>query len=375
MNIVRKVMKLLRQLLFFAVASACIAAVIVYANQLDFAYQQETIASKPLPSSAAVSSTTPETGWTRESYLDPKLPHFGVSFKQNVSEVDEYQDLALHNVDTALIFKTWAKNKTFQNLDIINLHKRGIFPILSWEPWDSTQSPTSQPVYSLRSIIRGDHDDYLVAWAQAISDLDFMIGIRFAHEMNGHWYPWSESRNSNSAGEYVEAWKHIHNVFQDHNATNVLWIWSPNVNRYLQSVDIAGLYPGDDYVDLIGLSGYSVSDNDDFERVYRSTFSEIRTITEKKVLITELGVGGNSDTRPERIKSVLTGLGAEDGVIGYIWFQKSKRENWQIDYTAQTLAAYQESAGLFYKNWATSKGRSDSLLTDLELLGLTGFAK
>jgi hypothetical protein len=39
-------------------------------------------------------------------------------------------------------------------------------------------------------------------------------------------------------------------------ANNVIWIWSPNVIGNLKDVDLAGLYPGSDYIDWLGLGGY-----------------------------------------------------------------------------------------------------------------------
>ena len=31
--------------------------------------------------------------------------------------------------------------------------------------------------------------------------------------MNGNWFPWSEGVNGNQPGEYVTAWRHVHDIF------------------------------------------------------------------------------------------------------------------------------------------------------------------
>ena len=48
--------------------------------------------------------------------------------------------------------------------------------------------------------------------------------------MNGSWFPWSEGVNGNRAGEYVAAWRHVHDIFTAVGATNVTWVWCPNVD-------------------------------------------------------------------------------------------------------------------------------------------------
>jgi beta-mannanase len=47
----------------------------------------------------------------------------------------------------------------------------------------------------------------------------------------------------------------VHDLFAAAGARNVTWMWSPNVT-YPGAAPLAGLYPGDDYVDWVGLSGY-----------------------------------------------------------------------------------------------------------------------
>ena len=58
--------------------------------------------------------------------------------------------------------------------------------------------------------------------------------------MNGNWFPWSEGVNGNQAGEYVTAWRHVHDIFTAVGATNVTWVWCPNVD-YSNSTSPASL--------------------------------------------------------------------------------------------------------------------------------------
>ena len=36
--------------------------------------------------------------------------------------------------------------------------------------------------------------------------------------MNGWWWPWSEQLNGNNPGEFVAAWRHVHDIFVQQHA-------------------------------------------------------------------------------------------------------------------------------------------------------------
>ena len=39
--------------------------------------------------------------------------------------------------------------------------------------------------------------------------------LRFDWEMNGFWFPWNEGVNGNKPGEFVAAWRHVHDIFTE----------------------------------------------------------------------------------------------------------------------------------------------------------------
>src|SRR5256885_1655242 len=61
----------------------------------------------------------------------------------------------------------------------------------------------NQPDFSLQATIDGRWDDQYKKIAKAILDYRDVVLIRFAHEMNGNWYPWGIA-NGNKAGQYAE---------------------------------------------------------------------------------------------------------------------------------------------------------------------------
>lgn len=81
--------------------------------------------------------------------------------------------------------------------------------------------------------------------------------IRLAHEFNGNWAS-VYGNGYETAAQFIAGWRHIVTRFRSQGATNVLWMWAPNVWGSPGSpvVDPTDWYPGDEYVDYVGLDGY-----------------------------------------------------------------------------------------------------------------------
>jgi hypothetical protein len=102
-----------------------------------------------------------------------------------------------------------------------------------------------QPLGGLDGVADGT---YLREWARAAKAYGIPIFLRFAGEMNGDWTPWS-----GDAAKYIEKFRIVADVMRGE-APNVAMVWSPgDVPRY----NMAGFYPGDDYVDWVGVSLYT----------------------------------------------------------------------------------------------------------------------
>ncbi|MGR6318319.1 glycosyl hydrolase [Micromonospora soli] len=249
-----------------------------------------------------------------------------------------------------MMFSSWWASDRFDRTLFDRISSRGMLPMLAWEPWDNKldeaarkkklpvreidQIRSNQPNYRLSRIAGGDFDPYLRSWAEGIRSLGYPVAIRLAHEMNGDWYPWSEASNANRPGEYVNAWRHVHDLFRAAGATNVTWVWSPNVRWDDSTPKLSGFYPGDDYVDWVGLSGYyGIGANTDyrsFEAIFGPTIAEIRAFSRKPMVITETGASDATGRKAEWIKEAFRALPRYPEIIGLIWFEVDKELDWRI---------------------------------------------
>ncbi|WP_216855202.1 stalk domain-containing protein [Paenibacillus alba] len=104
---------------------------------------------------------------------------------------------------------------------------------IAWEP-DDGLDPVSDGAYIRK-------------WAQDAKAAGIPIFLRFAGEMNGAWVKWH-----GDPAQYIAKFRMLHDVFAEE-ASNVAMVWSPGD---VPANDIDPYYPGDAYVDWVGVSLY-----------------------------------------------------------------------------------------------------------------------
>jgi beta-mannanase len=284
---------------------------------------------------------------TKAQLLAVTAPRFGISSPHlpwSGSGFDQLADTAGKRPTMIEYFVNWTE--TYDPAPVQLAYAKGAVPVLSWEPWAGIRYGESQRAYALAKIYGGSYDSYITTFATKVRDAKWPVAIRLAHEMNGDWYPWSEQRSGNQEGEYIKAWRHVHDLFQKVQATNVIWVWSPNIVQPVADVDIESLYPGQSYVDWIGIVGYSVNETK-AATVFDQTIKKIRTFTAKPLLITETGAQPGPD-KASWTSDFFVWLARRTDVVGFIWFQYSMAEggtaDWRFDSDDRSLAAFK--AGL-----------------------------
>jgi hypothetical protein len=155
-------------------------------------------------------------------------------------------------------FEAFARRRTVASFTD-EAERRGIRSVLvTWEPWRPVRARLgvyrqSYPQRGYRNvdIANGAQDGYIRRFARQLATFDGVVYLRYAHEMNGFWYPWSWDAHS-----YRRAWRRVHRIFRHAGADNVRFVWSPNPNVYerkgpwLRNLQL--YWPGGAYVDYIG---------------------------------------------------------------------------------------------------------------------------
>ena len=104
----------------------------------------------------------------------------------------------------------------------------GAIPFFSWGSHSiPVPGDLNEPDFQLADIFAGSYDAYIREFAEGARDWGHPFFLRFNWEMNGDWFPWAEGVNGNQPGEYVAAWRHVHDIFTAVGADNATWVWCP----------------------------------------------------------------------------------------------------------------------------------------------------
>ncbi|MBB6273815.1 hypothetical protein HDF26_004288 [Pedobacter cryoconitis] len=220
----------------------------------------------------------------------------------------------------------WAKDGSTRQ-DLLE----GRIPLVNWEPFD----------VKFTAIVNGKYDGQISLQADEARELGKLFFLDFAAEMNEE-----EGWGGHNPELYIKAYRHIHDIFVRQGATNVVWVWCPN------NVDSPGgptamqYYPGDVYVDWVGVDGYnwgtSNSDHEweTFYQVFKEIYAKIAA-TGKPVIIGEMASDEVGGDKAKWISEIIPTLKSQFPAIkAVVWFDVDKERHWQINSKQNSLDAY-----------------------------------
>jgi beta-mannanase len=251
-------------------------------------------------------------------------------------------------------YQEWSGQPDFQIADATWLYDAGIVPMLSWEPWQTPkvfgQNVVDQPKYQLSRIAGGAFDGFIRKFATEIRNYGGPLFLRPMHEMNGSWYPWGGNVNGNTPAEFIAAWRHIHDVFQQVGATNVTWVWSVNNYSVPRSPDnqVGRFWPGSNYVDWIGISSFNWGPTNPpsswhgLDTILRPIYEQLLAF-HKPMMITETAAPEEGGDKAQWITTSYADILANYPELrGVIWYDKrdSSARDFRIDSSPAALSAF-----------------------------------
>ncbi len=307
--------------------------------------------------------------------IRPEADYLGLAYDgtiaSGVKRMKEFDELAgkPHNLlkyfeEVGAIFKE-KENKAVWDA--------GALPFADVEPMEGT----------LKEYAEGKYDKDITSYAVGVKKANIPLAYSFGHEMNGWWYPWgycSRSGMYSNAGkpnekpkaekdigdackgndgrskenkpeDFVAAWRHIHDIFTKVGAGNVIWVWSPNTARAKDIPNLKEFYPGDEYVDWVGISGYMYEPTPPTEKnkkifsdVFGPTMKEVKAFTKKPFVIAETGSTATLRKRDD-VTALFAGSFRKKDVLGFVWFNIKKEEfgkitDFRVEAQPNALAQY-----------------------------------
>ncbi|HET7574511.1 MAG TPA: glycosyl hydrolase, partial [Solirubrobacterales bacterium] len=216
----------------------------------------------------------------------------------------------------------------------------------TWEPFSYSGKD-----FPLRKIQRGRFDPYIRESANAARRWGRPLLVRFAHEMNGDWYPWGRGVEGNNSYRFRAVWKRVVGIFRKRGADNVQWVWAPNVNTGGE-LPFQDLYPGDAWVDWVGFDGFNWAERGEwnsFTEIVDNTYEELAELTAKPMIVSETG---SSEDGGDKAAWIASALGREiprmPRIRALVWFDERFEEvgehggslDARVNSSPETLAAF-----------------------------------
>jgi hypothetical protein len=244
-------------------------------------------------SGAASSAAAPAPSVAFGAYL-PKV-------ERDPNRIDRYARLVGRSPVLVSYYMPWDY-VPFDPAQLDGIWQRGAVPIITWEPLSYTGAE-----YPLRQIQRGRFDPYIRDSANAARRWGRPILVRFAHEMNGSWYPWGRGVEGNNSYRIRAVWRRIVDIFRKRGADNVQWVWTPNVNTGGE-LPFRDLFPGDAWVDWVGFDGFNWAppgEWNSFTEIVDNTYEEIAKLTDRPMIVAETGSNEEGGDKAAWVTSAL----------------------------------------------------------------------
>ncbi len=241
--------------------------------------------------------------------------------------------------------------QAFPRASLEAITEAGAVPCLTWEPM--YLGPAGQETaITLADLLAGGYDAYLRDFARAAAAWGRPLLVRLGHEMNLARYHWAvapEAYGPESPAAFQRFHRRVVELCRREGAGNLRWVFCPNAEsnphpRWHGAAwnTAAAYYPGDDFVDVLGMDGYNWGTTQTRQRHgwqsrwqgFAEIFGELRRelldlAPDKPLMICETASAALGGDRAAWIAEALA-VGTGWGLKGMIWFQVAKETDWRL---------------------------------------------
>lgn len=208
-------------------------------------------------------------------------------------------------------------------------------------------------------ILDGKYDAFLHAYAKDVARFGHPVLFRLFNEMNGDWCNYSAFWAGRDCSTYVEVYRYIYQIFEEEGANaNTLWIWNPNERSFpnfaWNAVD--NYYPGDDVVDIVGLTGYNTGDYyegeiwRDFDDIYAPIYQAMAPQYQQPLMITEFACSDIGGDKAKWVKDMFKALPNYPRIKAAVWWNSADYDtdgtiarSYFIDSNDEAFAIFKEA--------------------------------
>lgn len=211
----------------------------------------------------------------------------------------------------------------------------------------------------------GQHDDYLMQIAALARAYPYDVYVRPWPEMNGDWQDFMPTANGDRAhggtpAEFIAAWRHVVTTLRSAGANNIKWVFNPYAATYAGTADVRELWPGSDYVDVLGMDGFNWGGGpapwQSFDEIFGPMYNILTSLdpnlpvwicetSSKEPRYNDGAPKLRNRDKGQWIQEAFSST-AFPRVSAVAWFHGKKERDWRIDSSKTSLKAFQDQVRL-----------------------------
>ena len=129
------------------------------------------------------------------------------------------------------------------------------------------------------------------------------------------------------------------------------WLWTVNIINDTRNGNIprpTQWWPGNSYVNWVGIDGYYLKPSWQFAPLFGPTIKAVKTLTSDPILIAETGAAPAAG-QPAKIADLFAGIRLY-GLLGFVWFDATTRNGEQFDLSSPAaIAAFRKGATTYHR--------------------------
>ena len=181
----------------------------------------------------------------------------------------------------------------------------------------------------LMDALDGKHDTFLHQYAAIVANNKKPILFRLCNEMNGDWCPYSAYHTSKDTKLYIAFYKYVYEIFREEGALPyTMWVFNPNERAFPNYTwnHALSYYPGDEYVDIIGLTGYNTGSYysgetwRSFKKIYDAFYWQYDAWFAQPFMITEFACSNYGGDKAQWVKDMFIQINNYPRIKVAIWW-------------------------------------------------------
>lgn len=207
-------------------------------------------------------------------------------------------------------------------------------------------------------ILNGEFDPFIDSFIKDIKTVKTPVLLRFCNEMNGDWCMYSSYHTSKDTELFIKMYQYLYEKFREADALQyTIWVWNPNEKSLpaFQWNASELYYPGDMYVDIIGMTGYNTGTYypgetwRSFDEIYEKPYEWTIKNFDKPIMITEFSSSSTGGEKEAWIEDMFRSIGGYDKIKVAIWWsgmdldaEGNIARNYRIDERPQILTIFRD---------------------------------